>query len=159
MLDTLLNYLSDSGFGHFHWTNAVMIGVGLLFIGLAIRKGFEPLLLVPIGFGILIGNVPYDASKLPLGVHDGPVSEDDLSYYQITGREAGDPPPTTIDTETELLALLTSPDAPDLALVPVPDPVLAGSLAARGRVPLAPTCCCPFMAIVNTVKKWTGCTG
>ncbi len=81
MLDTLLNYLRDTGFGQFHWTNGVMILVGLLFIFLAIKKGFEPLLLVPIGFGILIGNIPYDSSKLPLGVYDGPVSEEDLAYW------------------------------------------------------------------------------
>ncbi|MEM1165896.1 MAG: sodium ion-translocating decarboxylase subunit beta [Planctomycetota bacterium] len=61
-----------------------MLLVGLLFIFLAVRKGFEPLLLVPIGFGILIGNIPYDASKLPLSVYDGPVSEEDLAYYEVS---------------------------------------------------------------------------
>ena len=83
MLETLTNYLIDSGFGQFHWTNAVMILIGLLFIFLAIKKQFEPLLLVPIGFGILIGNVPYDTSKLSVGVYDGPVSEHDIGYYAI----------------------------------------------------------------------------
>ncbi len=68
MLETLKNYLIDSGFGQFHWSNAVMILIGILFIYLAIRKQFEPLLLVPIGFGILIGNIPYDTSKLSVGV-------------------------------------------------------------------------------------------
>jgi len=81
MLETLTNYLIDSGFGQFHWTNAVMILIGLLFIYLAIKKQFEPLLLVPIGFGILIGNIPYDTSKLSLSVYDGPVSEHDIAYY------------------------------------------------------------------------------
>ncbi|MFA9478377.1 sodium ion-translocating decarboxylase subunit beta [Phycisphaerales bacterium AB-hyl4] len=60
-----------------------MIAIGLTFITLAIRKGFEPLLLVPIGFGILLGNIPYDASKLPLSVYDGPVSQANLDYYQF----------------------------------------------------------------------------
>ncbi len=83
VIETLTNYLVDSGFGQFHWTNAVMIGIGVLFITLAVRKGFEPLLLVPIGFGILIGNIPYDASKLPLGVYDGPVSDSDLQTLEI----------------------------------------------------------------------------
>ncbi len=85
MLETIINYLRDTGFGQFHWTNGVMIAVGLLFIFLAIKKGFEPLLLVPIGFGILIGNIPYDSSKLPLGVYDGPVSEEDIEYYAVDG--------------------------------------------------------------------------
>jgi len=81
-MDVLLNYLRDTGFAQFHWTNGVMLLIGLTFIFLAIRKGFEPLLLVPIGFGILIGNIPYDTSKLSLGVYDGPVSEHDIVYLE-----------------------------------------------------------------------------
>jgi len=81
MLDMLFKYLHDSGFGQFTWGNGVMIGIGLIFIFLAVRKGFEPLLLVPIGFGILIGNIPYDTSALSLGVYDGPVDESVLVYY------------------------------------------------------------------------------
>jgi sodium ion-translocating decarboxylase beta subunit len=83
MLETLTTYLMDSGFGQFHWTNAVMILIGLLFIYLAIKKQFEPLLLVPIGFGMLIGNIPYDTNKLSVGVYDGPVSEHDIAYYAV----------------------------------------------------------------------------
>src|SRR5690554_442213 len=81
MLEMLAGYLADSGFGHFHWSNGIMILIGLLFIFLAIRKGYEPLLLIPIGFGILLGNIPYDSSKLSVGVYDGPVSESELAYY------------------------------------------------------------------------------
>ena len=83
MEDTLFSFLNQSGFGQFQWGNGVMIAVGCLFIFLAISKKFEPLLLVPIGFGILIGNIPYDTSKLSLGVYDGPVSEADLHYYRV----------------------------------------------------------------------------
>ena len=83
MYETLLNFLDQSGFGQFQWGNGVMILVGCLFIFLAIVKKFEPLLLVPIGFGILIGNVPYDTSTLSLGVYDGPASEADLHYYEV----------------------------------------------------------------------------
>ena len=81
MLDVLFGYLSESGFGQFHWSNGAMLLIGLLFIYLAVKKGFEPMLLIPIGFGILIGNIPYDTSKLSVGVYDGPVSEEDLAYY------------------------------------------------------------------------------
>ena len=81
MIDTFLNYFQQSGFGQLQWPNLVMIGVGLLFIFLAIRKGFEPLLLVPIGFGIILGNIPFDSSVLSLSVYDGPVSEHDIDYY------------------------------------------------------------------------------
>lgn len=91
VLETIWSYLLDSGFGRFHWTNGVMLLIGGLFIYLAIRKRFEPLLLLPIGFGILIGNVPYDAGKLPLGVYDGPVSIGDLAYYEVERSDDGGP--------------------------------------------------------------------
>ncbi|NBC17340.1 MAG: sodium ion-translocating decarboxylase subunit beta, partial [Bacteroidetes bacterium] len=81
MLETLIDYLQQSGFGQFHWTNGVMLLVGGLFIYLAIKKRYEPLLLIPIGFGILIGNIPYDVSELSVGVYDGPVSETHIAYY------------------------------------------------------------------------------
>src|SRR5690625_7687100 len=81
MLETLFNYLADSGFGQFHWSNGIMIGIGILFIYLAVRKGYEPLLLIPMGFGILIGNVPYNTASLSVGVYDGPGSAADLAYY------------------------------------------------------------------------------
>jgi len=83
MGDTLLTFLHDSGFGQFNVGSLVMIGVGLLFIFLAIRKGFEPLLLVPIGFGILVGNIPYNKEKMSVSVYDGPVSENKLLYYTL----------------------------------------------------------------------------
>ncbi|MHB1155823.1 MAG: sodium ion-translocating decarboxylase subunit beta [Phycisphaerales bacterium] len=60
-----------------------MICIGLLFIYLAVKKGFEPLLLVPIGFGILIGNIPYNVQELSISVYDGPASPHDLSYYRM----------------------------------------------------------------------------
>ena len=49
----------------------VMIIVGLTFIYLAITKEYEPLLLVPIGFGILIGNIPFlQGANLQLGIYE-----------------------------------------------------------------------------------------
>ena len=62
-----------TGFANATPEHFVMLAVGLLFIWLAIKKNFEPLLLVPIGFGILVGNIPFklDAGlgeKLALGV-------------------------------------------------------------------------------------------
>ncbi len=83
MYETLVNFLEQTGFGQFQWGNGVMILVGCLFIFLAVSKKFEPLLLVPIGFGMVIGNIPYDTAKLSLGVYDGPVSEADLHYYRV----------------------------------------------------------------------------
>lgn len=95
MQETLLHFLDQSGFGQFQWGNGVMILIGCLFIYLAISKKFEPLLLVPIGFGILAGNIPYDTSNLSVGVYDGPVSESNLHYYTVTEGE-------TVDGQTRL---------------------------------------------------------
>ena len=50
----LLGFLSAGG-----WGNAVMILVGFVLLYLAIAKGFEPLLLIPIGFGCLLANIPF----------------------------------------------------------------------------------------------------
>ena len=46
------------GIANFEWGQILMIGVGGLLIFLAIRKGFEPLLLLPIGFGAILTNIP-----------------------------------------------------------------------------------------------------
>ncbi|SHJ15555.1 oxaloacetate decarboxylase, beta subunit [Tangfeifania diversioriginum] len=54
----LFNFYEFSGFANVTWKHMVMLIIGLFFIFLAIRYEFEPLLLIPIGFGILIGNIP-----------------------------------------------------------------------------------------------------
>ena len=48
----------------------IMIVVGLLFIFLAIKYEFEPMLLIPIGFGILIGNIPFKDAGLQVGIYE-----------------------------------------------------------------------------------------
>lgn len=64
--------VQGSGIANLTPGNVVMVLIGLLFIYLAISKDYEPLLLVPIGFGILIGNVP-----LPLAIFNS------VSLYMI----------------------------------------------------------------------------
>lgn len=54
----LTNLWEQSGFGNLVWQNLVMIGVAIVFLVLAIKFKFEPLLLVPIAFGILLANLP-----------------------------------------------------------------------------------------------------
>jgi len=60
MIEAITGGLSGliSGFVSIHWSNPVMILVGLLLLYLGIKKGFEPLLLVPIGFGAILVNIP-----------------------------------------------------------------------------------------------------
>ena len=43
---------------HLHWSNVVMIVIGGILLYLGIKKDFEPLLLVPIGFGCILVNIP-----------------------------------------------------------------------------------------------------
>lgn len=52
-------FVNMTGFANAQWENLLMICVGCFFIWLAIKKDFEPLLLVPIGLGIVIGNIPF----------------------------------------------------------------------------------------------------
>ncbi|MDO4398652.1 MAG: sodium ion-translocating decarboxylase subunit beta [Oscillospiraceae bacterium] len=54
----LQNLWEQSGFAEATWQNFVMIGVAIVFLVLAIKFKFEPLLLVPIAFGILLANLP-----------------------------------------------------------------------------------------------------
>jgi oxaloacetate decarboxylase beta subunit len=57
-VDALLTLLRESGFNHLSWQNLVMFLVGGVLIFLAVRKRYEPLLLVPIGFGAILANLP-----------------------------------------------------------------------------------------------------
>ncbi|MCG8671710.1 MAG: sodium ion-translocating decarboxylase subunit beta [Pseudomonadales bacterium] len=57
-MDKLLNIWHSTGLYHMEFGQLIMILVGLGLLWLAIRKGFEPLLLVPIGFGGILANIP-----------------------------------------------------------------------------------------------------
>ena len=57
ILDTLGNLAEQTGFAKLGWGNLLMILVAFIFLYLAIGKGFEPLLLVPISFGMLLVNM------------------------------------------------------------------------------------------------------
>ncbi len=54
----LKDFYASTSFAALDWRSVVMIFVALLFMYLAIKKGFEPLLLVPISFGMLLANIP-----------------------------------------------------------------------------------------------------
>ena len=58
IIDTLMNFISTTGILNMDYKSAIMIGVAMLFLYLAIHHGFEPLLLVPIAFGMLLSNLP-----------------------------------------------------------------------------------------------------
>ena len=58
VLDSLVKLWSDTGVANFNYQTGIMIVVSFVFLYLAIRHGFEPLLLVPIAFGMLLSNLP-----------------------------------------------------------------------------------------------------
>jgi oxaloacetate decarboxylase beta subunit len=67
--DSISQFLNFTGFANMSWLHLVMICIGILFITLAIKKEWEPMLLVPIGFGIIIGNIPF-AEGFQIGIYE-----------------------------------------------------------------------------------------
>jgi sodium ion-translocating decarboxylase beta subunit len=69
--NNLQTFWEFTGFANAETGHIIMILVGLLFIFLAIKFEFEPLLLIPIGFGILIGNIPFnEMANLKVGIYE-----------------------------------------------------------------------------------------
>lgn len=67
----LEKFFTLTAFANFTPGHVVMLVIGLLFIYLAIKKEYEPLLLIPIGFGILVGNVPFlENANLQVGIYE-----------------------------------------------------------------------------------------
>ncbi len=58
-MDLFLDFLQNTGWYMLDYRYVLMIGIGILFCYLAIAKEYEPLLLLPIGFGVIIGNLPF----------------------------------------------------------------------------------------------------
>lgn len=58
MVDVVVNFLGTTGFANMTVGHLIMIGVSCFLLYLAIAKGFEPLLLIPIAFGMLLANLP-----------------------------------------------------------------------------------------------------
>lgn len=69
IIDSLSQFWAFTSFPNFTWQHAMMIAFGIGFIILAIKKGWEPLLLIPIGFGMIIGNIPM-VDGLNIGIYE-----------------------------------------------------------------------------------------
>ncbi len=76
--ETLNNLVHQTAFLNLTWGNYLMILVALIFLYLAIAKGFEPLLLVPIAFGMLLVNIYPD---IMLSIEDSSNGTGGLLYY------------------------------------------------------------------------------
>jgi oxaloacetate decarboxylase beta subunit len=106
-MTVLVEFLSTTGFATMTWGNLLMIVIGLIFITLAITKDYEPLLLLPIGFGAMVGNIP-SIPGMALSVYDpGSV----LSYIYF-GVSQGIFPPLIflgIGAMTDFSTMLSNP--------------------------------------------------
>ena len=107
IFDSLVQFWQFTGFANMTISHIIMICVGIIFITLGIVKEWEPLLLVPIGFGIIIGNIPMFPG-LNIGVYeDGSVLN---TLYQ--GVRMGWYPPLIflgIGAMTDFSALISQP--------------------------------------------------
>jgi oxaloacetate decarboxylase beta subunit len=102
-------FLSYTGFKNVSVGHLVMIFVGLFFIFLAIKYDYEPLLLIPIGFGILIGNIPFlEGAGLKLGIYE----QGSVLNYLYKGVTLGIYPPLIflgIGAMTDFSSLISNP--------------------------------------------------
>ena len=113
VIDSLQQFWQFTGFANCTWQHLVMICIGLLFIFLGIRKHWEPLLLVPIGFGMIIGNIPlfFDPATgegLRIGVYE----EGSVLNILYQGVRQGWYPPLIflgIGAMTDFSALISQP--------------------------------------------------
>ncbi|MCB5225190.1 MAG: sodium ion-translocating decarboxylase subunit beta [Candidatus Cloacimonadaceae bacterium] len=83
-MSEFLQILNTTGFVNITWGNVIMLVAGIVFVFLAIKKEFEPLLLLPIGFGIIVGNIP-GMMEQGLGV----ANEGSVLYYLYFGVNKG----------------------------------------------------------------------
>jgi carboxybiotin decarboxylase len=107
IIDNLVRFYAFTGFANITWGNFIMIIVGLIFIYLAVKYDYEPLLLVPIGTGIIIGNVPF-VPGYQIGVYeDGSV----LNYLYFGVRYGVYPPLIFlgIGAMTDFSSLISNP--------------------------------------------------
>jgi carboxybiotin decarboxylase len=105
----ITQFFQYTAFANMTTGHIIMITVGLIFIYLAITKEYEPLLLVPIGFGMLIGNIPFlQEANLQLGVYE----EGSVMNYLYFGVIKGIYPPLIflgIGAMTDFSTLLSNP--------------------------------------------------
>lgn len=106
--NNLVDFWSYTGFANATLQHFIMLLVGLFFLFLAIKKNFEPLLLIPIGFGILIGNIPFKDAGLEVGIYE----EGSVLNILYQGVRTGWYPPLVflgIGAMTDFSALISNP--------------------------------------------------
>ncbi len=107
--NNLIDFWGYTGFANATPGHLIMLVVGLFFIYLAVAKEFEPMLLIPIGFGILIGNIPFNMEAgLKIGIYE----EGSVLNILYQGVTSGWYPPLIflgIGAMTDFSALISNP--------------------------------------------------
>ena len=107
-MEMLLKFYETTGFASMNGQSAIMIVIGLVFLFLAIRLKYEPLLLVPIGLGMILGNIPYPADGPALGSDD----VGSVFHYIYQGVKLGIYPPLIflgIGAMTDFSSMIANP--------------------------------------------------
>ena len=81
-MELFVNFLQNTGYYLADYRQLIMLLIGCLFVYLAIGKKYEPLLLLPIGFGIIVGNIPF-FKGFGLGIYE-PNSVLHYLYFGVT---------------------------------------------------------------------------
>jgi carboxybiotin decarboxylase len=68
-MSAIIEFIGRTGFFNMSLGSATMIVIGIILITLAITKNWEPLLLIPIGFGVIVGNIPFTPGQM-IGVYE-----------------------------------------------------------------------------------------
>lgn len=107
LLENLEKFMSSTGFANAIPEHFAMLAIGILFIFLAVKYEFEPLLLIPIGFGMLIGNTPF-VEGFSIGIYE----EGSVLSILYQGVRQGWYPPLIflgIGAMTDFSALISNP--------------------------------------------------
>ena len=107
IFESLQQFLQYTGFASMTFQHVGMMFIGIVFIYLAIKKDWEPLLLIPIGFGMIIGNIPF-VSGLNIGIYE----EGSVMNILYQGVQKGWYPPLIflgIGAMTDFSALISQP--------------------------------------------------
>ncbi|MGC9512660.1 MAG: sodium ion-translocating decarboxylase subunit beta [Fidelibacterota bacterium] len=108
-MDIVFEFLRYSGFANITIGHVIMLIAGGICIYLGAAKNYEPLLLVPIGFGIIVGNIPFlEGGGLQIGIYE----EGSVMNYLYYGVLKGIYPPLIflgIGAMTDFSALLSNP--------------------------------------------------
>ncbi len=106
-MESIINFIHTTGFYNLTFGHIIMLIAGLIFLYLGIAKDYEPLLLVPIGFGILIGNIPFKEG-MQLGIYE----TSSVLNYLYMGVTKGIYPPLIflgIGAMTDFSTLISNP--------------------------------------------------